>query len=220
MKALIGCERSGVVREAMRRAGIDAYSCDLADAEDGSRHHIRGELLEVLGDIGAEQDIVIVHPDCTYLSASGLHWNRRRPDRAQKTEVALAFVEALMQWALRHPVRFCLENPHGCIGTRLPALDRHFAKQTIQPYDFGEDASKATVLRLRNLPPLAPTQRVRGRIVESPRGSGRMVERWSNQTDNGQNRLGPSEDRWMKRSRTYPGIATAMAEQWKEFRLS
>lgn len=215
LRVLVGCERSGVVREAFRRVGAYAYSCDLETAEDGSEYHVQGDVLDVLEEYGDAQDIVIVHPECTYLSASGLHWNKRRPERAAKTEAALQFVARLMEWALAHPkVGFCLENPHGCISTRLPDLDRNFIKQTIQPYDFGEDASKGTVLRLRNLPALKGTKRVPGRIVEYPRGSGKMVERWSNQTDSGQNRLGPSETRWMDRSRTYLGIANAMACQW------
>ena len=213
--ALVGCERSGIVRNALRAVGVDAYSCDLEPAEDGSPYHIQGDVLAVLDQFGC--DLFIVHPECTYLSSSGLHWNKRRPERAAKTEAALLFVAALLQWALDHPrVNFCLENPHGCISTRLPELDQHFDKQTIQPYQFGEDASKATVLRLRNLPALVGTRRVRGRMVEYPPGSGKVVERWANQTDSGQNRLGPSEHRWMDRARTYPGIAEAMAQQWSK----
>lgn len=86
--------------------------------------------------------------------------------------------------------------------------------QTIQPYEFGDDASKRTGLWLDRLPALVPTRRVRGRMVEWPRGSGKMVERWSNQSDGGQNKLPPSEDRWLERSKTYPGIADAMGDQW------
>jgi hypothetical protein len=213
MKVLVGCERSGVVRDAFRQRGHVAYSADLAPAEREAEWHFQVDVFAALDS--QEWDLVIVHPECTYLSSSGLHWNKRRPERAVKTEEALAFVARLLTWSLVHPtVRFCLENPHGCISTRLPELDSHFDKQMIQPYEFGEDASKATVLRLRNLRPLVPTIRCVGRMVEWPRGSGKMVERWSNQTDSGQNRLGPSETRWMDRSRTYPGIANAMAQQF------
>ena len=95
-----------------------------------------------------------------------------------------------------------LENPIGRIGTAIRPAD-----QVIQPYEYGHDASKATCLWLKGLPPLRPTQWVSPRIVNGKK-------RWGNQTDTGQNKLGPSEDRWKIRSYTYPGIATAMAEQW------
>lgn len=218
MRVLIGFERSGVIREALRARMHDAWSCDLEDAEDGSPYHFKADIFDVLQGYGSRLDAVICHPECTYLSSSGLHWNKRRPDRAAKTEHALRVVERLMVWALdrRYYIKFALENPHGCISTRLGTLDSQFVKQTIQPYEFGEDASKGTVLRLLNFRPLLkdPMNRVSGRMVEWPKGSGKLVERWSNQTDSGQNRLGPSETRSMDRARTYPGIAEAMAEQW------
>lgn len=215
MKGIIGFERSGIVRNAIRALGHDFYSCDLEPAEDGSPRHFQGDIFDMLESVPGIEAF-ICHPECTYLSSSGLHWNTRRPERAAKTDAAVAFVERLMRWALerRRYLKFALENPQGCIGTRLPQLDSQFVRQTIQPYDYGEDASKATVLRLLNLPKLKGTKRVPGRMVEWPRGSGKVVERWSNQTDSGQNRLGPSETRWMDRARTYPGIADAMARQW------
>lgn len=105
----------------------------------------------------------------------------------------------------------CLENPRGRLG---PVLRERFGvtPQTIQPYQFGDDASKATCLWLHELPPLVPTERVPGRMVTLP--SGKQVERWANQTDSGQNRLGPSPTRSMDRARTYPGPARAMSQQW------
>jgi hypothetical protein len=147
-----------------------------------------------------------LHPDCTYLTVAGIHWNDRGRGW-EKTEAALAFVRELM--ALAGDVPWYLENPVSIISTRVRKPD-----QTVQPYDFGEDASKRTCLWLSRLPKLRGTRRVPGRRVEWPRGSGRVVERWANQTDSGQNKLGPSEDRWKVRSRTYTGIATAMAETW------
>lgn len=105
--------------------------------------------------------------------------------------------------------RIAVENPIGAISTGIRRPD-----QIIQPYDFGADASKKTCLWLKNLPKLVPTQRVPGRRVVMP--SGRVVERWSNQTDSGQNRLSPSADRWALRSKTYEGIAEAMAAQWTQ----
>lgn len=220
--ALVGCERSGVVRERLRAIGLNAYSCDLESAEDGSEFHLQMDIFKALDTLDALR-FFIVHPECRFLSSSGLHWNGRGVmvdgvPRAQKTDEAVEFVRLLLTWAVERKdrVMFCLENPHGCIATRLPDLDAQFVKQTVQPYEYGDDASKATVLRLLNLPKLVndSAKRVPGRIVEWPRGSGKLVERWSNQTDSGQNRLAPSETRWMDRARTYPGIGDAMRDQW------
>jgi hypothetical protein len=146
---------------------------------------------------------MIAHPPCTYLSVSGLHWNKRDPERAQKTEEALDFVRLLLDAPIP---KIALENPVSCISSRIRKPD-----QIIQPYEFGDDASKKTCLWLQNLPKLVPTERVQGRMVEH---NGKLVERWANQTDSGQNKLGPSEDRAKIRSTTYAGIARAMAEQW------
>jgi len=141
-------------------------------------------------------DLMVAHPPCTYLCSSGLHWNKRRPERAAQTEEALAFVRLLLDAPIPH---IALENPIGCISTRLRP-----PTQTIQPWQFGHAESKATCLWLKNLPPLVPTQ-----ILAKPeRGY------WVNQTPSGQNNLGPSADRWKIRSATYPGIAAAMADQW------
>jgi hypothetical protein len=201
-RVLIGCEESGVVREAFRELGHDAWSCDLIPARDGSIYHLQQDVREVLG-LG--WDLGIFHPPCDYMCSSGLHWNKRTPGRAQKTEEALEFVRLL----LGSPIpRIALENPVGCIGTRIRKAD-----QTTHPFEFGDDASKRTCLWLKNLPPLAkdPALRVPGRWVEH---NGKRVERWANQTNSGQNRLGPSPERAAERARTYPGIARAFAEQW------
>ena len=200
--ALIACEYSGEVREAFRRRSIDAYSCDLLPADDGSPNHYQCDVLTIL-DRG--WDLMVAHPDCTYLCGSGLHWNKRTPGRAEKTDEALAFVRTLLDAPIP---RIALENPVGCISTSIRP-----ASQYIQPYDFGHDASKKTGLWLKNLPPLKPTKRVPGRVVGTDK-RGKPIERWGNQTDSGQNRLGPSEDRWKERSRTYRGWAEAMAAQW------
>ena len=201
MRVLVACESSGVVRGAFRARGHDAWSCDLQAADDGSPFHFAGDVAEVLNH---EWDLMIAHPPCTYLSSSGLHWNHRIPGRAEKTQAALIFVSLLMNAPIR---RIAIENPVGCISSFIRKPD-----QIIQPYEFGEDASKRTCLWLKNLPLLTPTRRYPGRIVTLP--DGRRVERWSNQTDSGQNRLGSSEDRWKERSKTYPGIADAMAQVW------
>lgn len=203
MRALIGCERSGIIREAFRALGHDAWSCDLEPAEDGSPFHIVGDVLKIANP--RKWDLFIVHPDCQFLSVSGYHWNYRRPERMEETEKALAFADACFDLCDQFEMA-CLENPTSIISTRLRP-----PSQSIQPYDFGEDASKETWLWLFNLPKLIPTKRIPGRIVID---NGQKIERWANQTDSGQNKLGPSETRWMDRARTYQGIADAMASQW------
>lgn len=205
MNVLIACESSGVVREAFRKRGHDAWSCDLLPADDGSPHHYHDDVLSIIYAGSKEWDLMIAHPPCTYLSVSGLHWNKRNPDRAVETEKAIQFFRALMLVPID---RIAIENPVGCISTRIRKPD-----QIIQPYEFGDDASKKTCLWLEGLPPLVkdPSRRLAGRQVLS---NGKLVERWANQTDSGQNRLGPSPDRWKLRSKTYQGIADAMAEQW------
>jgi len=226
MRVLIGCERSGVIRDAFRDRGHDAWSMDLAPAEDGSRYHIQDDLRVTL-DHG--WDLMIAHPECRYLSSSGLHWNTRRPGRVAETDKAIQFVREL--WSADIP-RICIENPQGCINTRIPEMPK---PQYIQPYQFGHDASKKTGLWLKNLPDLIidPAQFVEPRMVcdvckgvyEYGRAAklgcphcgaepGLAKPRWANQTNSGQNRLAPSETRSMDRARTYEGIAAAMAEQW------
>jgi hypothetical protein len=195
MRVLIACEYSGAVRDAFRARGHDAMSCDLLPTDvDGP--HYQGDVFDVIGN---GWDLMIAHPPCTYLCSSGLHWNGRVEGRAAKTEDALAFVRALFDAPIP---RIAIENPVGCIGTRIRKAD-----QTIQPHQFGDDASKATCLWLKGLPLLTPTDRVPGRMVNGK-------ARWANQTDSGQNRLAPSSDRWKLRSATFPGIAAAMADQW------
>lgn len=194
MKVLIGCERFGVLREEFRKRGHDAYSCDLEPSQDGDqRFHLRCNVLDVLG---MGWDLGIFHPDCTYIAVSGLHWNKRVPGRAQKTEDALAFVRRLLGAEID---KIGLENPIGCISSRIRKPD-----QIIQPWMFGEDASKATCLWTKNLPLLRPTNILPG---------GRSARR-ANQTPSGQNKLGPSPERAVLRAKTYRGIAEAMADQW------
>lgn len=193
MRVLIGCESSGVVRRAFRDRGHCAWSCDLLPAEDDSPYHFLGDLLEV---IGQGWDLAIFHPPCTYMASSGLHWNKRVPGRTALTEKSLAFVRRLMDAPID---KIAIENPIGCISSRIRKPD-----QIIQPWQFGEDASKATCLWLKGLPLLQHTNVLPG---------GRLARR-ANQTPSGQNKLGPSPDRWRERSRTYQGIADAMAEQW------
>jgi hypothetical protein len=201
MKVLVACEYSGVVRDAFLAAGHEAMSCDLLPS-DVSGHHYQGDVRDIL-DNG--WDLMIAHPPCTYLCSSGLHWNKRVPGRQVLTNEALDFIRLLLDAPIE---RIALENPVGCISTQIKKPD-----QIIQPYMFGDDASKQTCLWLKNLPLLVPTERVAGRMVTTP--SGKIVERWSNQCDNyGQDKTPPSADRWKIRSTTYAGIAKAMAQQW------
>lgn len=195
MRVLVACEYSGVVRDAFLARGHDAMSCDLLPTEVPGPHY-EGDVRDVLDD---GWDLMICHPPCTYLASSGLHWNKRIPGREQLTEESVAFVRLLLDADIP---RIALENPIGRISTAIRKPD-----QIIQPHQFGHDASKATCLWLKNLPPLLPTSLVAPRMV-----NGRP--RWSNQTDSGQNKLPPGKDRWKLRSTTYQGIADAMAEQW------
>lgn len=225
LRVLVGCEFSGVVRRAFRALGHNAWSCDLLPAEDGSPFHIQDDVLKHLDE---GWDLGIFHPDCTYLCASGMHWTTRGKRPQQLTEDALNFVRALLAAPIPH---IALENPVGTISTRIRKPDCK-----VQPYDFGDDASKNTCLWLKDLPPLEPTQHIPPRLVCKcgvtykgnehrccPSCWAAVAEskpRWSNQTDSGQNKLGPSEKRGLERARTYAGIASAIASQWSAYILN
>src|SRR5690606_34711943 len=153
MRVLVACEYSGVVRDAFRARGHDAMSCDLLPTDSPGPHY-QGDVQDVL-DGG--WDLMIAHPPCTYLTSSGLHWNKRIPGREQLTEESLEFVRLLLDADIP---RIALENPIGRISTAIRKPD-----QIIQPHQFGHDASKATCLWLKNLPPLLPTSLVPPRMV-------------------------------------------------------
>lgn len=198
MRVLVACEKSGVVREAFRKRGHDAYSCDILPTDDHSPFHLQQDVLSVLDE---SFDLMIAHPPCTALAVSGNRYYANTQER--KDGYSLVF------YLLNAPIkRICLENPVGVISTLYGK-----PTQIIQPYEFGDDASKKTCLWLKDLPPLPiyPDRRIAGRLVEL---NGKTVERWGNQTDSGQNKLGPSVDRAEIRSKTYQGIADAMAETW------
>jgi hypothetical protein len=222
MRVLVACEFSGIVRDAFAARGHDAWSCDLLPSERPGQH-IQGDVRNVLAD---GWGLMIAHPPCTYLSSSGLHWNKRRPARAALTEAALDFVREL----LAAPVeRIALENPVGCISSRIRLPD-----QTIQPWQFGHAESKATCLWLKNLPLIRPSATVGSRYLcgcghrfdasmgkygcPNCEGEHVAVLRDENVTMSGQNKLPPSAERWRERSRTYEGIAAAMADQWGDVR--
>lgn len=176
-------------------------SCDLLPTDIPGPHY-QGDVRDVIGD---GWDLMVAHPPCTYLTIAGLFRNQNNPQRQAQTEEALDFVRFLMAAPI---AKIAIENPVSCISSRIRKPD-----QIIQPYQFGEDASKRTCFWLKDLPPLAvdPSARFGGRWVEH---NGKLVERWSNQTDSGQNRLSQSADRWKKRSLTYQGVADAMAMKW------
>jgi hypothetical protein len=170
-------------------------SCDILPT-DAPGPHYQGDARNILDD---GWDLMVAHPPCTYLSVSGMHWTTRGLRDPKLTEDALAFVRALLDAPIP---RIALENPVSIISSRIRPPD-----QIVQPHQFGHDASKKTCLWLIGLPLLKPTDLIAPRVVDGK-------PRWGNQTNSGQNRLGPSEDRWKVRSRTYEGIASAMAEQW------
>lgn len=212
MRILVACEESQAVTKELRKLGHSAFSCDIEDCSGGHPEwHIKGDVITLLSLIRSfstcdgsiytinKWDMIIAFPPCTYLCVSGLHWNSRVEGRAKETEKALEFVKYLMYY---HCDRIAIENPVGCISSRIRKPD-----QIIQPYNFGEDASKKTCLWLKGLPKLKNTEYFPPRIVNGK-------ERWGNQTDSGQNKLAQSDTRSAERSKTYPGIAKAMAEQW------
>ncbi len=201
---LIGCECSGIIREAFLSAGWDAQSCDLQPSDTPSPNHIQADIISTLEQI-SYADLIIIHPPCTYLSSSGLHWNKRDVSRANKTLSAIEFAVRLYRLSCEKSEHVAMENPIGRLSTAFRKPN-----QIIQPYEYGEDASKSTCLWLHNLPNLKPTKYISPRWVNgSPR--------WGNQTDSGQNKLGPSKNRAKIRSTTYLGIANAMVDQWGGF---
>lgn len=182
MRVLIACEFSGIVREAFKAKGHDAWSCDLLPTEIPG-NHFQDDILDILKyDCG--WDLMIAHPPCTHLAVSGARWFK---DKLVDQQIALWFVKKLLDAPID---KICLENPISIISSRIRKPD-----QIIQPWQFGHGETKATCLWLKNLPKLMPTNIVQGR-------------------ENKVHHMAPSKDRWKNRSRTYEGIAKAMAEQW------
>ncbi len=213
IRVLIACEHSGAIRDAFRRLGFSAWSNDLPHMEpegEFPQFHLRGDCRDFISRPPfGPWHAMIAHPECTYLTRAGLHWNRKFPEREQKTTESVEFV----RWLLEREEIPCIavENPPGRIGTAIRKAD-----QAIQPFYFGDNAAKLTHLWLKGFPPLTiyAAHYCPGRRVEWPRGSGKIVERWPNQTDSGQNNVAPGPNRWKERSKTYPGIAYAIAWQW------
>lgn len=215
MRVLVLFECSGTIRDAFIAAGHEVFSVDLKPGEGvHTDHHLQCDVFTMLDSwwgvpSGFDRwDLVIMHPPCTAISVSGNSTYARGKPRHQERIDGVRLVDRLCCYPFKRRV---IENPIGVIPTYATHLGK--SDQIIQPYDYGEDASKATCLWLKNVPPLVPTKRIPGRWVWD---GDRLVERWSNQTDSGQNQLGPSPERAALRAKTYPGISDAMVKQWSE----
>lgn len=196
MRVLVACEFSGIVREAFRARGHDAWSCDLLPCEHSEGgHHFEGDVRDFMRSPcptdGEPWDLMVAFPPCTHLASSGARWFKGKRD---EQAYAVKFVRDIADMAdesltWRIP-RVAIENPIGVLSTRWRKPD-----QIIQPWQFGHGETKATCLWLMNLPKLVPTRIVSGRRPRVHYAS-------------------PGPDRWKERSRTLVGIADAMAEQW------
>lgn len=194
MKVLVACEYSGTVRDAFAARGHDAWSCDLLPSERAG-NHIVGDVRAVLA---GGWDLMIGHPACTYLANSGVSWLHKDATRWAKLEDGAKFFVELWNAPI---AKIAIENPimHG-YAKRMIGVNQ---TQVVQPWMFGHMESKATCLWLKNLPPLVPTKDVKAEMMRLPR---RERERL--------HYLPPSANRWKERSRTFSGIAAAMAAQW------
>ena len=198
-KVLVACEFSGIVRDAFRDKGFDAYSCDLRETESYSEYHFQEDVFKSIER--EDWDLMVAHPPCTYLSNSGVRWLYEKDDRWQDMIQGAVFFRKLLNADIPH---VAVENPimHKW-GKKIIGAEPN---QTVQPYQFGHPMSKATCLWLRDLPELEATD-----ILE------KEGEVWDNQTKSGQNFRPPSDDRGKERSRFWVGIADAMADQWGDY---
>lgn len=209
-KVLIGYSACGLTRAAFEAQGHEVWTCDLLPARDNDLFHYRGDVWDLLGE---HWDFAVLHPMCTYLTCSaawaygdGPYHQKVKPGTLVGEARREARREALENFRrlLDLPFPVAIENP----GVSFASKAIRKPSQIIHPHQFGDDASKATGLWLSDgVPLLRGTESVAPRVV-----GGRP--RWANQTDSGQNKLSPSENRWLERSATYPGIAAAMGDQW------
>lgn len=225
MNVFIGMEESQTIQRAFEDRGHNAWSCDFKPGRLNPSRHIQGDVHDVLRHLRWTPDLLIFHPSCRFLSVSGQHWTGKPGQRT--VEDREKAVEDFMV-CTRYAGKVCIENPVSIMSRRWRKPD-----QIIQPYQFGEDASKSTCLWLQELPALQPGRFVSPRMVcqgcwrtfewacDFPKNCafcfGRVLPRWANQTNSGQNKLGPTkdpEDRRAARAVTYQGPAIAMAEQW------
>lgn len=201
MRVLVGCEESQAICKAFRALGHEAYSCDILPCSGGHPEwHIQGDLLDQL-DKGF--DLGIFHPPCTYLSVSGARWMYNKDgsinqERLANQEAGLEFVRKLMAAPIKH---IAIENPVSVISSKIRKPD-----QIIEPFWFGDSARKKTCLWLKNLPQLKPTNIVSpGDVITF--ASGRKMSKW----------MAESRGNGHLRSKTFPGIASAIADQWGQF---
>ncbi|MDE0922511.1 hypothetical protein [Aurantimonas coralicida] len=196
MKVLVACEFSGIVRNAFLDRGHDAWSCDLLPSDDGSNRHITGDARDLLDD--GWDLLMVAHPPCTRLCNSGVRWLTAPPAGKTREQMWADLEEgaALFSTFWNAPIeRIAVENP--VMHKHAKARIRNYAEpaQSVQPWQFGHGETKRTCLWLKNLPPLTPTNIVDGRAQRV-------------------HRMSPGPDRWRERSRFFPGIAEAMADQW------
>ena len=197
MDVLIGCEFSGTVREAFRALGANAYSCDLLPDDNNSPNHVQRDVIEVIKS--QQWDIIILHPPCTALAVSGNAWYGSGMPKYQERLEAVEWTQELWETAKKHSNHVALENPVGV----LPRLSSLPKPSYVQPYQFGHMEQKKTGLFLHNLPPLKPSNDVYEEMMKLT-----IQERQR------MHYLPPSKDRWKIRSKTFGGIAEAMAVQW------
>ena len=205
MKVAVICEFSGIVRDAFTKAGHDATSFDLLLSETEGQHR-QGDIYDLSMDYWKQFGLAICHPPCTHLAVSGARWFKYKQ---KEQHAALEFVKYLMQLPVE---KMAVENPVSIISSHIRKPD-----QIIQPYWFGDSVQKTTCLWLKNLPPLQPTNIVdRGLIYIDPRGNphGGVHTMLAKRAYSPLILLPKFEERWKIRSRTFKGIADAMAEQW------
>lgn len=191
MKILVACEESQTVCKAFRAKGHEAYSCDILPCSGGHPEwHIQGDVTLLLKE---KWDMMIAHPPCTYLTVTANRYFLNNPERWEKRLEAIKFVHLLMNADIP---KIALENPVGVISTYIRKPDQY-----IEPFEFGHTDSKKTGLWLKNLPLLKPTNIVKPEFVtiNGKRYSKTHAYSWNNSK---------------LRSKTYSGIADAMAEQW------
>ena len=205
LRILIGCETSGVVRRAFLALGHDVWSCDLLPAEDGSNRHIVCDIREILND-GWDM-LAVMHPPCTRLCNSGVRWLSAPPNGRTLDDMwrELDAGAALFSDCWNAPIdRIAIENPVMHRHAKERILNYEKPAQTVQPWGFGEPYFKATSFYLKGLAPLKSTAR-----LTPPKAGTDEHKRWSMV-----HRATPSPERWKLRSRTFAGIAAAMAAQW------
>lgn len=197
MRVLIACEFSGIVRQAFRKRGFNAWSCDVLPCEDGSRYHLQGDVRDVIRD---GWRLMVAHPPCTYLSRAGARWWKNEKRQILADEAA-HFVYTLRNAPIEH---IAIENPIGQLNRRW-----RYPDQTVQPWQFGHAYSKATCLWLKNLPDLVPTKVLK---EYSPL----IRSNTSKRARNKQKQFGKYSGGLIT-AKTFIGIANAMASQWGDW---